>query len=215
LYWSRRYGNRAGDSIPSWLLFYHGLAATQEGMHAKAAADFQVLVDRNASIEQSDSLLRIPLTANGYRYVLAIIKERDNKPVDAIQLYQDIIARGLGFYMAHVRLAQLYRQYKMWDKAVAEAQAAVETNPDDASLLVDLAAIDRESGHLADAQAALTKAVVVDARYPEIYYRLGIVSQELDQPPAAREAFTHFIAMAPHRLGTEVDDAKKRLDSLR
>jgi tetratricopeptide (TPR) repeat protein len=215
LYWSRRYGNRPDDSIPPWLLFYHGLAATQEGMYPRAAHDFQVLVDRgSASIEQSDSLLRIPLNANRFRYVLAIIKERDNKPVDAIQLYQDIIERDLGFYMAHARLGQLYRQYKMWDKALAEAQAAVEANPDDASLLVDLAAIDREAGHPADAQAALTKAVAVDGRCPEVYYRLGIVSQELDQSPAARDALTHFIAMAPHRLGTEVDDAKQRLETL-
>ncbi|HYK10925.1 MAG TPA: tetratricopeptide repeat protein [Gemmatimonadales bacterium] len=212
--WSRRFPNAPVDSIPTWLLFYHGLAATQEGMYDKGANDFQVLVTRGTAQEQPDTMLRIPFTANAYRFVLAIIKERSNKPVDAIQLYHDIIQRDLGFYMAHDHLALLYRQYKMWDSATVEAQAAVEANPDDPSLLLDLGAIQRESGHLPDAAATLQRAVAIDPRYPEAYYRLGIVAQELHQSADAQAALTHFIAVAPRQLEPEVIDAKKRLDSL-
>lgn len=214
LYWSRRYGTASDDSVPNWVLFFHGLACTQEGIYDKAEHDFQLLVDRNATVETSDTMLRVPLNANGYRYVLAIIKERDNKPADAIQLYQDIVSRDLGFYMAHVHLAQIYRKYKMWDKASVEAQAAVDANPDDATLLVDLAAIDSGAGKLPDAALALKKAITVDPRYPEAYYQLGLVSQALAQPADARDAFTHFIAVAPSRDQLQVADARKRLDSL-
>ena len=214
MYWSRRYGSGPEDSVPPWVLIYHGLAAAHLNAYDKATADFEVLLKRAQTVERSDSLIHFPLNTNDFRYLLAIFKERQHKPAEAVQLYEDAISADLGMYMARARLAQLYRQYKMWDKALAEAQAAVDANPDDASLLIDLAAIDREAGHPADAQAALTRAAAVDGRYPEIFYRLGIVSQELNQSPAAREAFTRFIAMAPHRLGTEVDDAKKRLETL-
>jgi tetratricopeptide (TPR) repeat protein len=211
LYWNRRYASAPEDSIPAWVFFYHGLAAAHLNSWEKAAGDFTVLLKRAQAVERSDSLINFPLNTNDFRYILAIFKEHLHKPAEAVQLYQDAINADLGLYMAHVRLAQLYRQYKMWDKAVAEAQAAVDVNPDDASLLVDLAAIDREAGRLPDAQAALTKAAAVDGRYPEVFYRLGIVSQELNQSGAARDAFTRFIAVAPHRLADDVTDARKRL----
>lgn len=214
LYWSRRYGSLPNDSIPLWVFFYHGLAAAHLNAYDKATSDFEVLMKRATAVERSDSVIHVPLVTNDFRYLLAIFKERLHKPADAVQLYQDAINADLGLYMAHARLAQMYRGYKMWDKAQAEAQAAVDANPDDASLLVDLGAIDRESGHLADAQAALKKATTVDARYPEAYYRLGIVSQELNQSADAQAAFTHFIAVAPHRMSAAVADAKQRLSTL-
>lgn len=215
MYWTHRYGSTPADSIPTWLLLFHGLAATQEMMYPRAASDLQTLVNRGSTEEEADTLLRVPLNANAYRYLLAIIKERDNKPVDAIQLYHDIIARDLGFYMAHARLGQLYRQYKMWDSATVEAQAAVEADPDDPSLLLDLGVIDAESGHLPEAAANFKRAIALDPRYPEVYYRLGLATQALGQIAEARDALTHFVSMAPRRMTIEVADAKKRLDSLR
>ncbi|HWZ27879.1 MAG TPA: hypothetical protein VNX15_04930 [Gemmatimonadales bacterium] len=214
LYWSRRYSSSPEDSVPAWVLIYHGLAAAHLNAYDKASSDFETLFKRAQTVERSDSLIHFPLNTNDFRYFLAVFKERLHKPAEAVQLYEDAISADLGMYMAHVRLAQMYRQYKMWDKATAEAQAAVDANPDDASLLVDLAAIEHDAGRLPDAAAALKKAQFVDGRCPEINYRLGIVSQELDQSAAAREAFTRFIAMAPQRLGPEVDDARKRLASL-
>jgi len=214
LYWSRQYGSTPEDSIPAWVFIYHGLAAAHLNAYDKASRDFEVLLKRAQTVERSDSLIRFPLNTNDYRYLLAIFKERLHKPAEAVQLYQDAISADLGLYMAHVRLAQMYRQYKMWDKATAEAQAAVDANPDDASLLMDLAVIDRDAGHLPDAADALHKAVTVDPRCPEAYYQLGLVSQDLNRAPDARAALTHFIAVAPHRLDAEVADAKQRLAAL-
>ena len=214
MYWTRRYGSSPEDSIPQWVLLYHGLAAAHLSAWDKATHDFEILLGRAQNVERSDTLIHFPLNTNDFRYILAIFKERMHKPAEAVQLYQDAITADLGLYMAHARLAALYRQYKMWDKAVAEAQAAVDGNPDDASLLLDLAAIDSAAGHLTGAAAALKQAVAVDPRYPEAYYQLGLVSQALSQPAAARDAFAHYIAIAPSRHESQVADAKQRLDSL-
>lgn len=214
LYRSRRFPSSPVDSIPPWVFFVHGLAAAHLSAYDKASTDFEVLMKRATAVERSDSIINFPLNTNDFRYLLAIFKERMHKPADAVQLYQDAINADLGFYMAHAHLAQIYRQYKMWDKAVAEAQAAVDANPDDASLPLDLGMIDGEAGRGADAVAALKKAVALDPRYPEAYYRLGLVAQQSGQPSDARDAFTHFVAIAPHRLATEVADAKQRLSTL-
>lgn len=214
LYWTRRYGLAPDDSVPDWVLFYHGLAAAHLNAYDKSARDFQLLLKRAQTVERSDSLIHFPLNTNDYRYLLALFKERLHKPADAVQLYQEAINADLGLYMAHVRLAQLYRQFKMWDQAIAEAQAAVDVNPDDASLLLDLASIDSAAGKLPEAAAALKQAVTVDPRYPDAYYHLGVVSQALAQPVDAKDAFTHYIAVAPSRDQLQVADAKKRLATL-
>ena len=214
LFWSRQYGSTPEDSIPTWVFFYHGLAAAHLNAYDKASRDFEVLLKRAQTVERSDSLIQFPLNTNDYRYLLAIFKERLHKPAEAVQLYQDAINADLGLYMAHARLAQMYRQYKMWDKATAEAQAAVDANPEDASLLMDLATIEREAGRPADAAAALRKAVTADPRCPEAYYQLGLVTQSLSQNADAKTAFTRFVAVAPRRLATEVADAKQRLAAL-
>ncbi|HEX4561317.1 MAG TPA: tetratricopeptide repeat protein [Gemmatimonadales bacterium] len=214
LYRSRRFPSSPDDSIPQWVFFVHGLAAAHLSAYDKASADFEVLMKRATTVERSDSVINFPLNTNDFRYLLAIFKERMKKPADAVQLYQDAINADLGFYMAHAHLAQLYRQYKMWDKAVAEAQAAVDANPEDPSLPLDLGLIDAEAGRGADAIAALKKAVALDPRYPEAYYRLGLVAQQANQTTDARDAFTRFIALAPHQMGTEIADAKQRLSTL-
>ena len=214
LFWSRRYGSLPEDSVPEWVFFYHGLAAAHLNAYDKATSDFEVLLKRAQKVERSDSLIHFPLNTNDFRYTLAIFKERMHKPADAVQLYQDAINADLGLYMAHARLAQMYRQFRMWDKATAEAQAAVDADPDDASLLLDLAAIDRDAGKLPDAVRALQKAVVVDPRCPEAYYRLGLATQAAGQAADARAAFTHFVAVAPHRLDAEAADARQRLTTL-
>ncbi|HKV70603.1 MAG TPA: tetratricopeptide repeat protein [Gemmatimonadales bacterium] len=214
LYRTRRFRSSPEDSIPPWVYFVHGIAAAHLGAYDKASTDFEVLMKRATAVERSDSVINFPLNTNDFRYLLAIFKERMHKPADAIQLYQDAINADLGFYMAHAHLAQIYRQYKMWDKAVAEAQAAVDANPEDASLRLDLGVIDAEAGRAADAVLALEKAVHLDPRCPAAYYRLGVVAQQANQPGDARDALTHFIAIAPHQMATEVADARKRIDSL-
>jgi len=214
LYRTRRFGALPEDSIPAWVFFVHGLAAGHLNAYDKASADFETLMKRATAVERSDSVINFPLNTNDFRYLLAIFKERMRKPADAVQLYQDAINADLGFYMAHVHLAQIYRQYRMWDKAVAEAQAAVDANPEDPSLPLDLGVIDAEAGRGAEAVAALKKAVALDPRCPTAYYRLGVVAQQANQAADARDAFTRFIAIAPHQMATQVADATQRLSTL-
>jgi hypothetical protein len=40
------------------------------------------------------------------------------------------------------------------------------------------------------------------------------VEQKLNQPTAARDAFTLFLSIAPSRYGPQIADARQRLDAL-
>src|SRR5260370_12651784 len=85
---------------------------------------------------------------------------------DAIQLFEDALATDLGLYMAHVRLAQIYRSHKMWDKAIAEARRAVETNPNDPTSMRELGVILDEAGRGDAAVETLRQAAPANPPLP-------------------------------------------------
>ncbi len=214
--WAQRaYGDKPADSLPDFLFLYRGLAAGHRRLYNRAIADFQVLLARSLKTESADSLLPFPLHTNDYRYVLGVLHQTWGKHAAAIALYKDAIAADLGLYMAHVRLAQIYRTYKMWDEASAEAQRAIETNPDDATAVRELGVILSEAGRSAEAEDALGRAAAANPRDPRAVYHLGIVRQQLAKPGEAREALSRFVAMAPStRYEREIADAKQRLTAL-
>lgn len=214
LYAQRRYKDRPVDSIPSGIFWLRGLSAAHLGSYPRAIADIQVLLDRSLTHEAGDSLIQLDLGTNDYRYLLALFKQRSHRPADAMALYQEALASDLGLYMAHVRLAQLYADNRMWPQAIEEARRAVTANPDDPSLLVDLAEMLRDGGQLAEAEETFRQAAQANARSPRVSYELGIVEQRLGKPAEAKAALNRFLAIAPSRMSTEIADAKQRLAAL-
>jgi len=211
----RAYPNQPRDSFPDFFFLFQGLAAAHERAYKTGIDDFQVLLARSLKAEQADTLMPFPLGTNDYRYVLAVMHQLWGKPADALRLYQEAVANDLGLYMAHVRLAQMYREYKMWDKAIEEARRAIETNPDDATAVLELGVILAEAGRAPEAEQALGQAAAANPRDPRPIYHLGVVRQQLAKPSEAREALTRFVAIAPpSRYETQIADAKQRLAAL-
>jgi tetratricopeptide (TPR) repeat protein len=211
----RAYPNQPRDSLPGFLFWYRGLSAAHQRAYKIGIEDFQVLLDRSLEAEQADTLLPFQLETNDYRYVLAVLHQLWGKPADAMRLYQEAIASDLGLYMAHVRLAQMYREYKMWDKAIEEARRAIETNPDDATAVLELGVILADAGRAAEAEATLGQAAAANPRDPRPSYHLGLVRQQLAKAGEAREALSRFVAIAPSsRYERQIADAKQRLAAL-
>ena len=211
----RAHPNQPPDSLPDFLFWYRGLSAAHQRAYKVGIDDFQVLLARSLKAEQADTLLPFQLGTNDYRYVLAVLHQLWGKPADAMRLFQESIASDLGLYMAHVRLAQMYREYKMWDKAIEEARRAIETNPDDATAVLELGVILAEAGRAPEAEETLGRAAAANPRDPRPIYHLGIVRQQLAKQGEAREALTRFVAMAPPaRYERQIADAKQRLAAL-
>ena len=207
----RAYAGKPPDSLPDFLFWYRGLAAAHLRSWRRAIADFATLLTRSQQRELVDTLIQVQLHTNDYRYVLAVLHDAAGKPADAINLYKETLASDLGHYMAHVRLAQVYRRVKMWEPAVTEAQRAVETNPDDASAMVELGVILLEAGRAAEAVAALGEARIANPRDVRVLYHLGIAQGLTADSGSARATLQEFVALAPKRYETLVDDARQRL----
>jgi tetratricopeptide (TPR) repeat protein len=204
---------RHGD-IPNVLLYYQGLSAAQIGKNDEALTDFQKLTDRLTKEEKKDSTLHIPLKTNDYRYIVGVMQERLGKLNDAIDTYMEAARNDLGLFMAHVHLANMYEQHGMWTQAIRERQAAVNANPDDASLQLDLGETYIQAGQWQDAEKALKDAQAGNPRDARVPYYLGVVQMQLNEKDDARNELTHFVAIAPSRYQRQVADARKRLDSL-
>lgn len=210
----RAYAGKPRDSIPNRVLWFRGVAAGHLGIYTVAIEDIRTLLDRSVKRELSDTLFRFPLRTNDYRYLLGMLHEKAHRPADALRLYQEALANDLGLYMAHVRLAEMYRQFKMWPNAIEEQQRAIATNPDDPTALFELGVILAEAGKPADAEEPLRQAAERNPLDPRIPYQLGLVTQQLNKPADARAAFSRFIALGSPRFAQQLADAKQRLAAL-
>lgn len=209
-------GDRHPKRIPAWVLWYHGLAAGHLNRREEAVQDFQMLLDRvlEKEVQRRDSLVRIPLETNQYRYVLAWAENLAGRVNDARRLFQEALVNDAGLYMAHVQLAGIYESSRMWDEAIAERQHAVNANPDDPSLALDLGVTFAKTGRWEQAAATLRLAMEANPRDARTPYYLGVVEQQLANKEDARAAFTRFLAIAPSRYDRQIADARQRLAAL-
>jgi len=205
------------NRLLNYMLFWHGLAAAQDSQHNDAVWDFGRILSRYETEEVStrDSTLRVPLRTNEFRYIYAVMSQRAGKFNEAIDHFRRALQDDIGFYMAHVHLAQIYESHGMMPQAVSERRAAVNANPDDASLLMELGQTLARGNRWSEAEQALREAVAANARDPRPRYFLGIVLQHLNKSAEARAVFTDFVNLAPSRYARQVADAKQRLGSLR
>ena len=207
-------GDRHPDRIPSNVLWWHGLASARVEKWPEAISDFGMLMDRSLEPTRRDSLVHFPLRTNEYRYVLAYLKQRSGKVNEAIDLYREAITNDIGLYMAHVRLAEMYETAQMLDQAVLSRRNAVNANPDDASLLVDLGKTLATIGRFGDAVEPLRQATDMNHRDARAYFYLGLVLEHLGNKNDARAALTSFTSLAPSRYERQIAIARQHLAAL-
>ena len=94
--------------------------------------------------------------------------------------------------------ALLYLSQGRKDAALNTAQIAQRRNPLSVDPLFDLAVIEDASGHRADAQHALERAVVLQPANPETWRRLGNFRlNALQEPEGARNALRAALYLDP------------------
>lgn len=208
---------RAVGNLPDDMYWFRGLAAAHEKHYDVAIGDFNKLIDREkdrAKKIQAKGMIRLPLRENEYRYFLATFTHAGGNVDAAILLYKEALEKDLGLYMAHVRLANIYEAKRDFESAVAERRYAVNANPDDASLLVDLGITLGKSGAFPEAATSLRTATQRMPRNTEAWFWLGIAESQLGRKAEAKAAFEQVVALAPSRLKARADQAKQRLAAL-
>jgi tetratricopeptide (TPR) repeat protein len=211
----KKVGRKKPDDVPEALLWYHGLAAAHTNLYDFALEDFRALLSRALTREQTDTLVRsFSLPSNQIRYVLATICRRAGRADEAVALYQESLASDLSLYMGHVQMAEIYEERRMWDSAIIERRRAVEANPEDPSLQYDLGYTLARALRFRDAAETLSGAMQANPDNARIPYTLGLVLLRLDDNVGARNAFSRFVAIAPSRFRSQIDDARHQLAQL-
>ena len=206
--------DRHDEGLPAGLLWYRAVASAHVEKYDQAQRDLDELLARAEHQERSDSLIRVPLRTNEFRYVLAYVEQRGNNPNRAIFLYRQAIENDVGLYMAHVRLAEIYEGAQRWDQAVEHRQNAVNANPDDPSLLLDLGRTLASAGRLAEALDPLQQAADANPRDSRVYFYLGLVLEQAGKKAEARAALTRFTSLAPSRYDRQITIARQHLAGL-
>lgn len=196
------------------ILWYHALAAGRLLKHDHAIRGLETLVRRSQQREASDTLYRWPIRTNEYRYVLAYMKQRASDPNGALAAYREALTNDIGLYMGHVRMGEIYEGAGMWDNAVLARRNAINANPDDPSLVLDLGKTLANAGRWAEAEEPLRQAAAATPRDPRAFFFLGAVLAQLGRKDDARAALTTFISLAPSRYERQIANAKERLTAL-
>lgn len=210
----RWFGRTELDKVPEGLVWFRALAAARGTNPEAAVPDFESLVRRIEQASPDSVRDEAPLRANEYRFVLAALHHRAGRLDQAIALYQQVAENDAGNYMAHVRLAAIHESQRNYDAAVRERNYAVNTNPDDASLLLDLGVTLGKAGDMAQAETRLRQALEQNPRDVRPLFWLGIATQAQGKQAESREAFSRFVALAPSRYDRQLAMARERLAQL-
>lgn len=209
------FAERNLDEVPEFVLWARGMAAARIRDDSAAIRDFRTLLERALKVEQRPQLVAVPLRTNEYRYILGVLHERSGDTVRAVELLQEAGAADLGLDMAHVRLAQIHRARKDFTGEMVERQRAVQSNPEDATLLLELALLRFEAGQLEEAEQDLTHAAELAPRNPRPLYLLGVILQGQQRNEEARAVFQRCVAVAPRREAAIARDAQTRMELLK
>ena len=203
-------GEQDPSRIPDFVLYYRGLAAAHLNDIPAAIRDFRRLHALGDTLDAPGGLVDPVLAA----YVLAFLLQRAGAYEEATAMYQQTLAGDLGLWMVHVQLARIHDDRGEWVDAIRERNLALEADPEDPSLLLDLGITLSKAGRPAEAEAVLVQAQAGLPRNFRVPYFQGLVAQQLGHPDAARAAFQHFLTLVPGRYVDEIADVRGRLRDL-
>lgn len=208
---------RAGTdraSVPPSALWLRGLVAAHLKNYDVAIADISLLTGRAYAAELAGHAASGSLVSNDYRYTLATFRYLAGRFDEALPTFRRALEFDVGLYQAHIQMARMFEAEKRWDDAVKERQAAVDVNPDDPSLLVDLGATLAAADRFEEAENTLGQAMAAAPRDARIPYLLGMVALRRDRKDAARQAFARFLAIAPSRFASQVAEVHEQLAAM-
>ena len=206
-----------GVITPDGVYFLRGLAAARTNNFDRAIRDFRMLIgreeERKEEMEEKD-LVRIPLQINEFRYFVASFTHAAGQGNEAIALYREAVENDLGLYMAHVRLASIYEAARDYPKAIEERRRAINANPDDATLHLDLGIALGKSGNFPEAEKSIRVTTERIPRHVEAWFWLGLALEQQGKSAEAKAAYQKVVELAPSRMKARADAARAKVAAL-
>lgn len=213
--WFDRFARLLGDGtdsakVPGFVYHYRGLAAAHLNDYPTALRDFTTL----HAVKPGDEIGLFGVDPAVETYILAWLEEHQGDRTTAIARYEEALGIDLGLWMAHVQLARIYEEEADWVDALRERQLAVEADPEDASLLLDLGITQLLAGRVEESAATLRLARTGLPRNYRVPYYQGLVALQAGRTEEAKEAFRRFLTLVPSRYGDQIEEVRGRLRGL-
>ena len=133
---------------------------------------------------------------------------------NAVTGFKQSLENDLSLYVAHVQLARMYEASEMWEEAIAERRRALDANPEDPVLMIELAATLLRRDSAAEAVTLLDHSSRLNPRDPRPPYLKGYAALTSGNHVEARRHFTHFLAIAPSTYAAQVTEIRRQLEKL-
>lgn len=204
-------------NLPNQILWYHGLFAAHLEKYDQAIRDFALLTGRAVAAERDTTRPAVqgPLQTNEYRYLLATLLYLGGKHPDAMRTFMRTLEIDVGLYVAHVQMARMRESDGDIPGALQEWKLALQVNPEDPDIHVDLAGTLIRAGRLDESLGPLDEAARLNPRDARIPYLQGMVAVQLDRSDQAKEALNRFLTIAPSRFATQIEDARQKLATIK
>jgi Flp pilus assembly protein TadD len=108
----------------------------------------------------------------------------------------------------------MFEQDRSYAEAITERQRAIDANPDDASLVLDLGVTLGKAGRFGEAEEVLQRAIAANPRDVRGLFWLGLCQMEQSKPAEAKASLARFVAVAPSRWEKQIGMANQRLANL-
>ncbi len=212
----KQWGARGNGPLPRHIYWFQTLCAARVGKIDEAMRAIDKLLKEEERVErrEKDRLVRTEFRTKEFRYIKAILFQAQGKKDEAIGLFRLVLEEDIGMYMAHGRMATLYEGSQQWTEALAERQSAVNANPEDATLLVDLGVTAIKAGQTDLALDALTRAEEASPRLPDAPYWIGMIQLAQGKREEGKQSLNRFLGLAPSRWQAKIEMAKKQLAKL-
>jgi Tfp pilus assembly protein PilF len=174
-----------------------------------------VLYQRAIDQQESDTIINIPLRTNEYRYILGVLYLDSGSLDSATAILREAAENDIGLFMAHVHLAEIHEKRGEAEEAIRERQAAIASNPDEASLYFEAGLALLRVRRLDEALEMMLSARRINPRDPQSPFAAAVLQLSLGQQAQARESLEHFLTVAPTYMGTQIERARQQLDALK
>jgi tetratricopeptide (TPR) repeat protein len=151
-----------------------------------------------------------------YEQAVSVMAAGDR--TDAELRLQEFLLQYPGYPGAHVNLAIIHRQNGDDVAAMADVDAALAIDPNNAVALNQKGLLFRRNGNFREAEAAYLKAVTASPEYALAHYNLGVLNElYLQQLNAALQHFEAYQSLAGEdkQVAKWITDLRRRVEATR
>lgn len=225
--WYMSYGARQFDSAARQLApvikknpdaialyVYRAKALFYLGQYDSAAAVMQAAIGRMEKLESAKTL-PVYFSKEGFTYAIGMAYQQQHRDSASRAAYQRTVTENLGFYMAHLHLANAALVASDTATALTEARLAAEIRPDDPVVQLFLGYALLNAGQPAEAAAHLATAVRADSAFALPYMYLGQAAIAQHDTAGAIAALRGYVVRSRQDESERRDVAVATINALR